>query len=234
MLKEKIVIAHRGASALAHKENTLESFALAIRLGADMAEFDIRRTKDFRLIVFHDNTLYGKPISSYTYEEINQITLKENYQVPLLKDVLDLCRGKIRLDIELKESGYEEKIISLVKERYKLDEFFMKSFKDEVVSKIKSIDNKITAGLLLGRERVGLKTRISEYLPKSRLLNCKADFVGPNFQLLTPDFLLRMRLLEKPVYAWTVNARHALWYQMHTSIAGIITDRPDIALDLRR
>ena len=41
-----VIIAHRGASALATHENTLEAFQIAINLQADFAEFDIRRTKD--------------------------------------------------------------------------------------------------------------------------------------------------------------------------------------------
>ena len=34
------IVAHRGASYLAGRDNTLESFRLAIELGADMVEFD--------------------------------------------------------------------------------------------------------------------------------------------------------------------------------------------------
>lgn len=234
MSKKKLVIAHRGASSLAVHENTLESFLLAIKLGADMVEFDIRRTLDKKLIVFHDKHLKFKKIQKYTYDEINRITQADNYHVPLLKDVLELCRGKIRLDIELKEGGYEEDVLALVKSRFKYDEFFMKSFKDDVVLKIKKLDKKITTGLLIGRAHVGLGVRTSEYFPHTRLKACKADFISPSYAFLTPDFILRMKLLKKPIYPWTVNDTKGLWYQLHTCIDGIITDRPDIALSLRR
>ena len=40
-----LVIAHRGASAYAH-QNTLEAFRIAMEMGADMIEFDVRRTAD--------------------------------------------------------------------------------------------------------------------------------------------------------------------------------------------
>ena len=46
-----LTIAHRGASALAEHENTLESFQIAIDIGADMVEFDVRKTSDDVLIV---------------------------------------------------------------------------------------------------------------------------------------------------------------------------------------
>ena len=50
MNRETMVIAHRGASALAPHENTLEAFQIAIDLKADMVEFDVRKTSDNILI----------------------------------------------------------------------------------------------------------------------------------------------------------------------------------------
>lgn len=47
------VIAHRGASAR-RLENTLESFAEALRLGATALEMDVQRSRDGTLMVFHD------------------------------------------------------------------------------------------------------------------------------------------------------------------------------------
>jgi len=59
-----MIIAHRGASALA-VENTIESFRKAIDLGADMIEFDVRRTKDKVFVVYHDKFLKGKLIAHH-------------------------------------------------------------------------------------------------------------------------------------------------------------------------
>ena len=58
-----VIIAHRGASALATHENSLEAFQIAIELGADLVEFDIRQTRDRKLIVFHDSHYMGTPVS---------------------------------------------------------------------------------------------------------------------------------------------------------------------------
>jgi glycerophosphoryl diester phosphodiesterase len=52
----KIIIGHRGASGHA-PENTLSSFELALRLGADYFEPDIYLTRDGVPIVLHDATL---------------------------------------------------------------------------------------------------------------------------------------------------------------------------------
>jgi glycerophosphoryl diester phosphodiesterase len=50
------VVAHRGASGSA-PENTQRAFRLASRLGADAIETDIRRTRDGRLVLLHDDTV---------------------------------------------------------------------------------------------------------------------------------------------------------------------------------
>lgn len=50
------VIGHRGNCAHA-PENTLESFRQARSLGVDALEFDVRRTRDGEIVVFHDATV---------------------------------------------------------------------------------------------------------------------------------------------------------------------------------
>ena len=56
-LGARLVIAHRGNAADA-PENTIESFAQAISLGADALELDVRITRDGVPVVIHDPTLY--------------------------------------------------------------------------------------------------------------------------------------------------------------------------------
>jgi glycerophosphoryl diester phosphodiesterase len=50
------VCAHRGASRT-HPENTLPALHEAVRLGARMIEFDVRRTRDGALVLMHDATV---------------------------------------------------------------------------------------------------------------------------------------------------------------------------------
>ena len=50
------LIAHRGHS-LGAPEQTMAAYEMAIRLGADMIEADVRRTRDGVLVMLHDATL---------------------------------------------------------------------------------------------------------------------------------------------------------------------------------
>ncbi|OQX40212.1 MAG: hypothetical protein B0D91_00240 [Oceanospirillales bacterium LUC14_002_19_P2] len=48
-----LVLGHRGVP-LAHQENTLAGFRKAIELGVDGIELDVFKTRDDRIVVFHD------------------------------------------------------------------------------------------------------------------------------------------------------------------------------------
>ncbi|WP_268977577.1 glycerophosphodiester phosphodiesterase family protein, partial [Streptomyces tendae] len=50
------VIAHRGSSGMA-PENTAAAIDLAVRQRADYVEIDVQRTKDGKLVNFHDCTM---------------------------------------------------------------------------------------------------------------------------------------------------------------------------------
>ena len=57
--RKPLIIAHRGAKSLAKYENTVEAFQIAIDLKLQMVEFDIRQTKDKKLIIYHNPTIGG-------------------------------------------------------------------------------------------------------------------------------------------------------------------------------
>jgi hypothetical protein len=119
------IICHRGASEHAH-ENTLEAFRATFELGGDGNEFDIRRTKDGVLVVFHDDMLDRLleaylDVSDYTWQELQRFRFREPGQfgeqcrIPTLVEVFDLHRkyaGLMHLDI--KRHGLDQDIAQLL------------------------------------------------------------------------------------------------------------------------
>ena len=63
------MICHRGASEHAH-ENTLEALRATFELGGDGNEFDIRKTKDGVLVVFHDDMLDQRELMKHRLQEV--------------------------------------------------------------------------------------------------------------------------------------------------------------------
>ena len=226
------VIAHRGASGLVGHENTLEAFEAAIRLGADYVEFDVRKTADGWLVVFHDSKIEDVSIAEITYSGLCEMTARHGYTVPLLKDVLKLCQGKIKLDIELKEAGYERNVIDMVKSRFGYGDFVMKSFSDAAITHIKKYDKNIKTGLLVGRKHVPVKTFISDIFPMKRLKLCHADFVAPHHALCSKAYVDYMHKNGLKVFVWTVNSPKAIKRCLCLNADAVITDRPDMAMKI--
>jgi glycerophosphoryl diester phosphodiesterase len=113
-------IGHRGARA--HEpENTLRSFKKALEIGVNAVELDVRKTKDNQVVVIHDSdvkkTTNGKGlVNELTLKEIKEFSTVKGEKIPTLKEVLDFLDKKAKILIELKETGVEEKVLSLVRE----------------------------------------------------------------------------------------------------------------------
>ncbi|MFC5713031.1 glycerophosphodiester phosphodiesterase [Thalassorhabdus alkalitolerans] len=239
MIKElatPIIISHRGVTNLGAQENTIESFNQAIAGGADYVETDIRRTKDGYLVCFHDKKWNKVPVGALTYKEWIMQTGLLGWTPPLLEDVLDACRGKIRLNLEVKEPGLEEDIIKTASGRFPLKHLLISSFNDEILVRVKEIDSHVPTGLLLGKNVFQHRFRLTAYqqdiFPERRLIKTKADIVCPNYRVLRLNFLKRMHALQKPVYVWTVNHPKRMVDLVDKGADGLITDQVKLAGEL--
>jgi glycerophosphoryl diester phosphodiesterase len=235
-MRKTLIIAHRGASSLA-RENTIESFQKAIEIGVDMIEFDVRRTRDQALIVHHDELMEGKPVKELTYDEISKMAIGQGFSISTFEEVLKCTSGKIKLDVEIKEEGYEKEIVELLLKYFKKDQFVMTSFYDSCIRKIKDDYPNTKTGLILGisKPKNPILARASEFFPHKRCREAKADFLVPHWRLLWFGFLDRAKRENKPVFVWTVNDQRRIWKMLHDQrIGGIITDRPDLAISLKQ
>ncbi len=90
------LLAHRGGSG-PWRENTLEAFAGALRLGADGVELDVRRSADGRLVVLHDAEIAG----TGAVHELRASELPP--WVPGLDEALETCAGAT-VNVEIKNA----------------------------------------------------------------------------------------------------------------------------------
>ncbi len=116
---QKKFCAHRGVSALM-PENTLPAFAAALALGAEEIEFDVRLTKDNRMIVSHDPVLerisdgQGN-VADYTLAELKALNVgvKHGWQVGFCtpEEVFAQLANRITFNIHLKQAGEDGFIV---------------------------------------------------------------------------------------------------------------------------
>ena len=133
------VVAHRGDWRSA-PENSLQAYQNCIDMGVDMIEIDVHKTKDGILIIMHDETLNrtsnGKgKISEHTYTEIQKLGLRSQHdawitrhKIPTLEEVLNLCKGKILINID-KGYDYFQDVLALTEKTGTTSQIIIKSGK---------------------------------------------------------------------------------------------------------
>ena len=109
-----LVVSHRGDWRNA-PENSLQAIRNCIDMGIDMVEIDLKKTKDGHLILMHDKTIdrtttgKGRP-EDYTLAELKAFRLrggaghKTRHRIPTFEEVMELCKGKIMVNVD---KGYD-------------------------------------------------------------------------------------------------------------------------------
>ena len=207
-------------------------------------ELDVRRTSDGVLVVHHNASRRGVPVAMQTYATLIR---RSRYEPPLLDVVLDLCRGRTALDIEIKEPGYEAEVMEAASSRFAREDLLYTSFEESVIAAIKRLDPDARCGLLLGPGRLHSRTQRYETLPFDLAERCGADLLAVH-QWLAPlrkrsrgrksagsGLLAEASLRKFPLVVWTVDGPQRLRaYLADGRVAGIITDLPGLAVETRR
>ncbi len=202
------ITSHRGYSAVA-PENTLPSFEAAIDAGADCAELDVQLTKDGVVMLTHDTNLKrttGKDANIYdlTYDEVRALDAGSFFgekfagtKVPTLQEVMDLCKGKIRLNIEIKPSDespdLEEKVAHLIVDNDWVEDCTVTSLSYESLGKVKEVDSRIQCGYILA---VG----VGNYYGLEN-----ADFFSVEATFVSQNMVTALHALGKKVSVWTID-----------------------------
>ena len=225
--------AHRGAHALA-TENTRAAFEAAIVLGVDFIETDVRRTSDGLLVLHHDPAAFGELIAQATFDRLLHLAREQRSEFTTFDELLTLTKGRIHLDIELKEPGYEEEIIAaLRRSEMPEDDFVITTFLGESLRRFKALYPGPRYGLLIEENRDSpASDNIRAFL--ERLRHADADFVAPHASLVTPDFISEMQAQNYPAWVWTVDDPAEMTKFLQTpGVEAIITNHPDLAVRQR-
>lgn len=120
-----LVVAHRGDWRYA-PENSLPAIDNAIKMGVDIVEIDIQRTKDGHFILMHDakldRTTTGKgEVETWTLDSIRTLKLKNGCNiktkevVPTLEEALLHVKGKILVNLDKADRYFDEIYLLLEK-----------------------------------------------------------------------------------------------------------------------
>ncbi len=224
--KNILVIGHRGASKIA-PENTIKSFEKAINLGADFIEFDIQLSKDNRIVVIHDEntkrtTGIKVKVNTMTLEDLKRLDAGCGEKIPSLEEVLEFTRGKINLQIEIKERGMSKQLVKCLETSNLINSTLISSFYHDELICIHDLEPKLKlAPLLIGFKKFKvLKKSISN------------DFyaIHPYYKFISKKFVQTAHAHGIKVNAWTVDSNKAIQKLISLDIDGIITNDIEMAL----
>ncbi|QFU16990.1 glycerophosphodiester phosphodiesterase family protein [Microvirga thermotolerans] len=241
-----MIVGHRGARNL-WPENSLEGFRKLAAMGVEGVEFDVHMTRDGKLVVIHDPTLerttHGSgPVGRKTLAELQSIGLRDSSErIPSLDEVLDvLGPSGLELHIEIKTDavgnpyeGLEALALEAVRRRGLEERSFLTCFAPEVLERVRQLDPKIRVLASLDRRSAemmgGLDRAIARFaaIPGCTIAVEKALLVHSMESFLSAVGTGRLG-------AWVPNEEADLEYWLAQPVRQITTDRPDLALAVRR
>jgi glycerophosphoryl diester phosphodiesterase len=187
-----------------------------------MIELDVRRTRDRELIIFHDAEIAGAPIASLTRPEIED---QAGMRPPLLEEALELARGRIGLDVELKEDGYVDEPAELLSGfAASGGDLIATSFVDRVLAQLTELTPQVRRGLVLEDS--------AERAPE-RANACGATIVLPKMPLVNEASLAEISDAGLTVIVWDFMPTEHAALLVDTRISGVITDDVPGALAAR-
>jgi glycerophosphoryl diester phosphodiesterase len=232
-VKMTLVIAHRGASAYA-PENTLPAFELAVRQGADMVEFDVQRSADGVLVVFHDETTERwdqrkRLMIECTFSELQQIDIG-GARIPTLAEVCALARThNLRMNVELKQPGIATDVAHVLREERVEELVLISSFEISALQEAAVACPHIPRGYLMGSNTLNPRVRFYESWPFRLLRELQVQAWHPTYEI--PFALRTIPRVQRAGYAvnvWTVNNPTMMQRLVDLRVDGIITDTPDV------
>jgi glycerophosphoryl diester phosphodiesterase len=229
------VTAHRG-HARAAPENTLSAMHKAVKSRADYAEMDVQLTSDGVVVLLHDRDLrrvagVSRRLSEMTYDEVRKLDVGSWFdpafaseRVPTLLEVINLCRGQIRLNIELKFFGPDRRlapaVARIVREQNLESDCIVTSLNYDALLEVKRYEPSLRTGLIVAHA-LGDVSRL-----EVDALSVRADF-------LSDDLLRNARGHGREIHVWTVNDERQMLRQMNRGVDNIITSDPDLGVRVR-
>jgi glycerophosphoryl diester phosphodiesterase len=231
---ETEIIAHRGAS-FAAPENTLAAVEAAIEAGADWVEIDVQQSLDDEIVVIHDSDLKKVGRVPLTVAESTASQLREvdvgswfgeefsDQRVPLLSEVLELCRDRIGLNIELKyyggERDMERQVAEIVEAAGMQDQVVVMSLSHAAIRTFRNLRPDWTVGLL-------------STVVLGDMAGLDVDFLAINGRAASRNLVRHAQGHGKKILVWTINDSVGISTMIVRGVDGIITDEPALAVSV--
>ncbi|NVM04209.1 MAG: hypothetical protein HWN67_17895 [Candidatus Helarchaeota archaeon] len=229
-MKNFTIIAHRGASGYKF-ENSISAFKMAIELKANMIETDAQITKDGVIILNHDNSIKKTTnqkglISKLSLDELKKIPLKNGESMPTYQELLDISKGNIEINLEIKARRVEKLVTDITLKNDMLEKVVFSSFSLKTLKTIREYNNDARLAYLIIIQGSFI-ARLNYWMKKITELNVES--INPFHMFVSSKLVKEAHKHKILIYPWTINDAIKIRNLIEEkNIDGVFTDYPDI------
>jgi glycerophosphoryl diester phosphodiesterase len=227
LLAQPIAFAHRGARAHA-RENTLEAFALALRLGATGLESDVWLTADGIPVLDHDGVVRTsragrrRPLSSFRRAQLPE-------HIPALTDLLERCGTGYHLSLDVQHPEAGPAVVEVVREAAPelLPRLWLcqGSLADSIGLRPVEPDVRLVDSTRLERLKEGPERRAATLAAEG------IDAVNMHHSDWTGGLTTLFHRFERVTFGWDMQFEHILRPALRMGLDGVYSDHVDVMVD---
>jgi glycerophosphoryl diester phosphodiesterase len=246
MYEPPLVVARRGDVESA-PENTLPAFERAISRGADGVELDVHLSRDGELVVHHFYNLGTTDdgeglVSERTLAELKALDSGSWFDgrfageaKPTLSEVFELCKGRIRLEVDLKGSSlhFLRKVVREVESFELVDDVELTTAHQPLLMHVKKLNPVLRTGTFFYEPPDWMPIRLAQrhVLDYANLLGIAV--VHLNAALITSGFVDELHQNGFIVYGSNLDSEEQIQRGLNLGIDSFSTGHLGRALQLR-
>lgn len=235
ILTETQITAHRGSSRTA-PENTMAAIVAAADELADYAEIDVQLTADGVVVLGHDANLkrvagVNRAIGALTCEELRQLDVGgwfspeyEGEPIPTLEEAMEFAKGKLKLNIEIKNVGKDsalpEKVVELIRTYGMEEQCVVTSTSLNYLMQVRELMPELRTGYIIS-------AAYGDFYSSDAV-----DFISIRSSFINERLVDRVHAQGKTIHAWTVNSKSEMERLRLLGVDNLITDYPVLAREI--
>jgi glycerophosphoryl diester phosphodiesterase len=225
LLERPIAFAHRGARAHA-PENTLDAFALALRLGATGLESDVWLTADGVPVLDHDGVVRTgrrrRPLTSYRRDELPA-------HIPAVTDLLERCGSDYHLSLDVQHADAGPVVVDVVREAAPelLPRLWLcqRNLGDSIDLRRRHPDVRVVDSTRLSRLKEGPERRAATLAAEG------IDAVNMHHTDWTGGLTTLFHRFDRLAFGWDLQFEHHLRPGLRMGLDGVYSDHVDVMVD---
>lgn len=235
ILTEIQITAHRGSSRTA-PENTMSALHAAIEELADYGEIDVQLSSDGTVVLAHDASLQrvagiNRGVGTMTYEELQTLDVGSWFsteyageRIPTLEEVMTECKGRLNLNIELKNIGKNKELAQKVVELIQVHEMeaqcVVTSTNLNYLKEVREVNPQLRTGYIIS-------AAYGNFYSSDAI-----DFISIRSSFVNEELVKNVHAQGKGVHAWTVNSKSEMERLRYLGVDNLITDYPVLAREI--